>query len=265
MSHQTTIEAILDLIIDIGNTRAKLLAMSQGIPVDEQISDSEELVGLDDFVHRHNFEKGIVSTVSNVGEKALAALESLPFSILWLDSKTALPIPTSFPESMGADRIAAIVGAMTLRPGTPLLIVDAGTCVTYEFIDDRGTYLGGNIAPGLRIRMLAMHEHTALLPLVEVNGDVPEIGYDTETAMRAGAVLGLKHEIEGYIRNYRNKHPKLEVFLTGGDEFKFNEDIEPIIHSDHYLVPRGLWSILNHNIIKEKPRTCRNNSSPITT
>ncbi len=119
--------------------------------------------------------------------------------------------------------------------------------MAYEFIDDNGDYLGGNIAPGLRLRMLAMHEHTALLPLVEIKGDTPEIGYDTATAMRAGVVLGLKHEIEGYIRHYRTMHPTLQVFLTGGDEFRFSEDIQCIIHSDHYLVPKGLWHILENN------------------
>lgn len=221
--------------------------MSQGEPVSETTSDALSLDGLENFVGQHAFTAGIISTVATVGEEAMRKLEALPFPLLWLDSQTRLPIPTTFPESMGSDRIAAIAGAMALEPGKPLLIVDAGTCVTYEFIDDNGTYLGGNIAPGLRLRMLAMHEHTALLPLVDVKGEVPEIGYDTDTAMRAGAVLGLKHEIEGYIRHFRSQHPELKVFLTGGDEFQFGEDIRGIIQSDHYLVPRGLSSILRYN------------------
>lgn len=236
------------LIIDIGNTRAKLLAMEQGEPVEERSSDSETLDGLQDFVLRHAFNQGIVSTVAKVGDKALEVLDGLGFPLLWLGSKTPLPIPTTFPPAMGSDRIAAIVGAMVQKPGVPLLIVDAGTCVTYEFIDDDGNYLGGNIAPGLRLRLLAMHEHTALLPLIEVQGEVPAIGYSTETCMRAGAVLGLKHEIEGYIRSFRQQHPRLQVFLTGGDEMDFDGSLQSILHSDRYLVPRGLYHILQHNL-----------------
>ena len=241
----------LDLIIDIGNTRAKLLAMKQGKVIEELSSDSETLEGMSTFMEHHSFLRGIISTVAHVGDIAQRKLENLEFPIMWLTSDTPLPIPTTFPESMGSDRIAAIVGAMTLKPGTPLLIVDAGTCVTYEFIDDNGTYLGGNIAPGLRLRLLAMHEHTALLPLVEVQGDVPSIGYDTDTAMRAGAVLGLKNEIEGYIRHYREEHPALQVFLTGGDEFAYDQEISQIIQTDHHLVPTGLYSILEWNSNKD--------------
>lgn len=222
--------------------------MSNGKPGHEAISDSETLHGLQDFVSQHGCCRGILSTVARLGEAAQKELEGLRIPILTLDSQTPLPIPTRFPKEMGADRIAAIVGAMSIMPGCPLLIVDAGTCVTYEFIDDKGEYLGGNIAPGLRLRLLAMHEHTALLPLIEAKGEVPEIGYDTETAMRAGAVLGLRNEIEGYIRTYRKQHEGLQVFLTGGDAFSFSEELTQIIHEDHYLVPRGLQSILNHNV-----------------
>ncbi len=228
--------------------------MRQGEPVEEATSDSDTLTGLSEFVSRFPFEKGIVSTVAKMGEKAVKAIEEISFPMLWLSSETPLPILTTFPPTMGSDRIAAIVGAMSLKPGTPLLIVDAGTCVTYEFIDDEGIYLGGNIAPGLRLRLLAMHEHTALLPLVEANGDLPAIGYDTDTAMRTGAILGLKYEIEGYIRNYKKEHPQLHVFLTGGDVFDFEEDIKKIISTDHYLVPRGLNSTLEYNTRTQKAK-----------
>lgn len=235
------------LIIDIGNTRAKILAMSQGEPVEETTSDSETLCGLCNFAKRHQVSQGIISTVAKVGEKAMEELGQLGIPLMWLNSDTPLPIPTTFPPEMGSDRIAAIVGAMALLPDVPLLIIDAGTCVTYEFTDEEGRYLGGNIAPGLRLRMLAMHEHTALLPLVSVQGEVPEIGYDTDTAMRAGVVLGLQREIEGCIRHYRTKHPRLQVLLTGGDGFGL-EEYGDIIHTDHYLVPRGLYSILEWNL-----------------
>lgn len=245
----------LNLIIDIGNTRAKLVVFDGNKLIKQVFSDSNTLSALDELTAQYTFDKGILSTVAKIGQEAEERLNALPFPMTRLDAGTPLPVKlqwrkpgetttTPLPPTMGADRIAAIVGAMCLMPNTPLLIVDAGTCVTYEVIDDEGFYIGGNIAPGLQMRLNAMHEHTALLPLVDGRGEVPMVGYDTETAMRCGAVQGLQYEIEGYIRQWREAYAGLQVFLTGGDKMTFDENTERIVHRDSYLVPRGLNSIL---------------------
>ena len=237
----------MNLNIDIGNTRAKLLAIQDGRVIEETFCDNQSLTGLPAFVSRHTFDKGAVSSVVRLSSEAQQALAQLPFSLLSVTPSTPLPISTAFPPSMGADRIAAIVAGMTLQPGKPLLIVDAGTCVTYEVIDDQGHYLGGNIAPGLQMRLRAMHEHTSLLPLVDVQGYVPQQGYDTDTAMRSGAVLGLQYEIEGYARHLRHQYPTLQVFMTGGNEMQMDTELRPITHYEKYLVPKGINKILEYN------------------
>ena len=249
-------ESVLNLIIDIGNTRGKLVVFEGDTLVEQLYTDNHTLCDLDEFVGRHAFKKGIVSSVVRLSEEAERKLAALPFPVIRMTSETPLPMPLlwrrrgeketiKIPSTMGADRIAALVGAMASKPNTPLLIVDAGTCVTYEVIDDEGYYVGGNIAPGLQMRLKSMHEHTALLPVVDKEGDTPEVGYSTETCMRSGAILGLQYEIEGYIHHWRAYYPELQVFLTGGDKMKFSQDVQSIIHTDNYLVPKGLNATLN--------------------
>ena len=246
------------LVIDIGNTRAKLVVFDGTEMVGQTYSDSCTLSGLDDLLARHTFRKGILGTVATLGTEAERRLRELPFPLVRLEAGTPLPFPlawrrlgsrkvTPLPPTLGADRIAAIVGAMVQRPGTPLLIIDSGTCITYEVVDEEGYYLGGNIAPGLQMRLKAMHEHTALLPEVPEEGDSPLLGYDTETCMRSGVLQGLQYEIEGYIKSMRAKYPKLLVFLTGGDKINFDSKIKNIIFADKYIVPRGLNKILDYN------------------
>ncbi|MCF0187747.1 MAG: type III pantothenate kinase, partial [Bacteroidaceae bacterium] len=121
------------------------------------------------------------------------------------------------------------------------------TCITYEFISETGEYLGGNISPGADMRFLAMHEHTALLPIVQAEGETPLIGHNTETAMRSGVMLGISHEIEGYIRRLREKNPHVLVFLTGGNILNFDTSIKSGIFADELLLLKGLNRILGYN------------------
>jgi len=237
------------LIIDIGNTVAKMVAFRGDEPVDELRSDGGMLSGLDDFVNKHHFRCGIVGAVRNLTDSEEEALSRLTIPILRFSSSTPVPITCRYrtPETLGSDRLAAVVGASSLKPGKDLLIIDAGTCITYEVIDARGNYWGGNIAPGMQMRLRALHEFTARLPLVEAEGEVPGMGYSTETAIRSGVLRGMKYEIEGYIKSMRSKFPNLLVFLTGGDHISFDTNIKNSIFSDKYIVPRGLNKILDYN------------------
>jgi len=237
------------LIIDIGNTVTKMVAFRGDEPVDELRVESGALSGLADFVGKHGFRSGIVGSVRDLTYSEEEALANLPFPLLKLSHDTPIPIANRYrtPETLGSDRLAAVVGASSLKPGKDLLIIDAGTCITYEVIDARGNYWGGNIAPGMQMRLKALHEFTARLPLVEAEGDVPGMGYNTETAIRSGVLRGMKYEIEGYIKSMRAKFPHLLVFLTGGDHINFDPGIKNIIFSDRFIVPRGLNKILDYN------------------
>lgn len=132
-------------------------------------------------------------------------------------------------------------------PGHDLLIVDIGTCVTFDFVNAVGEYLGGNISPGPTMRLKALNLYTARLPLVERRGETPELGFNTETAIRSGVLNGIKYEIEGYINTFLKKYPELYVYLTGGVHLnlQFSEKIR--IFADDFIVPKGLNRILEYN------------------
>lgn len=237
------------MIIDIGNTVAKLVAFDGDEPVEEIRTCNDSLSALGAFATKYAFTHGIVGTVKGLTAEAEEQLRSLKIPILRFSPQTPVPITNRYksPETLGADRLAAAVGASSLKPGKDLLIIDAGTCVTYEVIDAKGNYWGGNIAPGMQMRLRSLSEFTAKLPLVSAEGDVPGMGYDTETAIRSGVLRGMKYEIEGYIRSMRRKYPHLLVFLTGGDKINFDTTIKSIIFADKFIVPRGLNKILDYN------------------
>lgn len=237
------------MIIDIGNTVAKLVAFDGDEPVEEIRTCNDSLSALGAFATKYAFTHGIVGTVKGLTAEAEEQLRSLKIPILRFSPQTPVPITNRYksPETLGSDRLAAAVGASSLKPGKDLLIIDAGTCVTYEVIDAKGNYWGGNIAPGMQMRLRSLNEFTAKLPLVSAEGDVPGMGYDTETAIRSGVLRGMKYEIEGYIRSMRRKYPHLLVFLTGGDKINFDTTIKSIIFADKFIVPRGLNKILDYN------------------
>lgn len=239
----------MKLIIDIGNTVAKLVAFDGDEPVEEVRTSNESLAALGAFAAKYAFTHGIVGAVREITPQAEERLQALHIPLLRFTSSTPVPITNRYrtPQTLGSDRLAAAVGARSLKPGKDLLIIDAGTCVTYEVIDALGNYWGGNIAPGMHMRLRALHEFTAKLPLVEAEGAVPGMGYDTDTAIRSGVLRGMKYEIEGYIRSMRAKYPKLLVFLTGGDKINFDTTIKNIIFADKFIVPRGLNKILDYN------------------
>lgn len=239
----------MKLIIDIGNTVAKLVAFDGDEPIEEIRTSNDSLSALGAFAAKYAFTHGIVGTVKELTAEAEEQLRNLHIPILHFSHETPVPITNRYrsPKTLGADRLAAAVGARSLKLGKDLLIIDAGTCITYEVIDAKGNYWGGNIAPGMQMRLRALNEFTAKLPLVSAEGNVPGMGYDTETAIRSGVLRGMKYEIEGYIRSMRSKYPKLLVFLTGGDKINFDATIKSIIFADKFIVPRGLNKILDYN------------------
>ena len=239
----------MNLIIDIGNSAAKLALFHQNELIDIFYDSNQSLNLLPVICRQYPIEKGILSTVIYLSDMIETQLKTLDFKILRVSNRTALPIKILYetPETLGSDRIAAVVGAQLLQPGKDLLVIDAGTCLTYEFIDAQGNYHGGNIAPGKLMRFKALHSYTAKLPLIEAEGNIPELGYNTETAIRSGVIKGMELEISGYITHLQKKYPELLVFLTGGDEFSFDTNLKNIIFADKFLVLKGLNRILEYN------------------
>ena len=183
-----------------------------------------------------------------------------------LSTSTPLPIHNGYqsPETIGGDRIAAACAAHFLalehNNGHPAwaAVIDAGTAITYDLVDDTGTYLGGNISPGLRLRLLALHEHTAHLPLLnpadeEIERALNGIGHTTTEAILCGVVQGIKHEMEGFIRHARALYPDLFVFLTGGNRFRLADTLKSRIFATDFLVLNGLELILRHSLNDHAP------------
>ncbi len=239
----------MNLIIDIGNSAAKLAVFHQNEMIDMVYDTNHALEKLDNICERYAIRKGILSSVIHMNDIISSQLKRLDFPLLKLDYKTPLPITNLYrtPKTLGSDRIAAVVGAYTRFPGRDILVMDAGTALTYEFIDHNGCYHGGNISLGKYTRIKALSAYCDKLPVINPDGDIPEFGYSTETAIRAGVIHGIELEITGYILQMQKKYPDLLVFLTGGDEFSFDTNLKNIIFADKFLVLKGLNRILDYN------------------
>lgn len=239
----------LNLVIDIGNTAAKIALFEGSVMVEVVYASNRSLECLESLCSKYSVEQAIVATVIDLDGELLGRFGALRLPILWLNSQTPLPIVNLYetPETLGYDRIAAVVGAHEQFPDKNVLVIDAGTCITYEFIDSNGQYHGGNISPGLQMRFKALHQFTGRLPLLESDGRKLPLGRDTETAIRAGVHKGIEYEIAGYITEMKHKYSELLVFLTGGDEFSFDTSVKSIIFADRFLVLKGLNRILNYN------------------
>ena len=242
-------QQLVNLIIDIGNSSAKLAVFEQEEIKEVVRCSNQSLEGLAALCHKYPIQKGILSSVITLQENIRKALSQLDFPILEFTYQTPIPIRNLYqtPQTLGADRLAAVVAAFTLKPNCPSLVIDAGTCITYDFIDDLGQYQGGNISPGVEMRFKALHTFTDKLPKIEAEGEVPPYGQTTETAIRSGVIRGIEHEISGYIQQLQKNYPSLLVFLTGGNGFSFDTNLKSGIFADGFLVLKGLNRILEYN------------------
>lgn len=237
---------VLNLIIDIGNNSAKFfLFKGEQLILHTRKSNSSFDV-IDEWNRLYNIEKAIISSVIVETPELSEAISGLQCPVVRFSNSMPLPLEINYrtPHTLGSDRIAAAVGAWNEAPGRNMLVIDAGSAITIDFVGKDGKYNGGNIAPGIKMRLKALHEYTSRLPMVEKDGDTPTMGYDTETAIRSGVINGICHEIEGYINEFKQKYCDVLFFLTGGDEKPLKNRIKSCIFADKYLVAKGLNRIL---------------------
>jgi type III pantothenate kinase len=236
----------MNLVIDSGNTAMKVGIFNHQGLVEKHVfaTVGEMRLGLMDMRPRN----AIISSVKRNAEEIFALIDANRKFILNQD----LPIPVknlyATPATLGVDRLAGVCGARELFPDQNCLVIDAGTCITYDFIDKGGAYHGGAISPGLNMRFEAVHTFTAKLPLVPSKPDVPLIGNSTETSIQSGVVNGLLAELQGIISQYSQKFENLRVILCGGDARFFENQMKASIFASPELVLIGLNSILNHNV-----------------
>ena len=240
----------MNLIIDIGNTRTKLGIFGKGKLIRKGVLEKGWGVKeLQNFVAKRQIENVAVSTVAGLEADVVRFLKKNKF-YLRLSAATPLPIKNAYksPKTLGNDRLAAVIGAHYLYPRKGCLVIDAGTCITYDFINAKGVYQGGNITPGINMRLKAMHTFTASLPLVERKKLVSPIGNDTNSSILTGGQFGTMLEMEGFIELYKAKFGPLNVILTGGDADYFVNKMKTKIFVNSNLVLVGLNQILNYNV-----------------
>lgn len=243
----------MNLIIDIGNNSTKYYIFSGNSIVLHGRRANDSLSFAKEYITQYAIDKVIISSVVETSDKELRVLDDICPKVVYFSSSTPTPLKIEYrtPHTLGTDRIAALIGALSLSPGKNILVIDAGSAITIDFADASGTFKGGNISPGIRMRLNALHSFTSRLPMIEKEGDTPALGYDTATAIRSGVVRGVCHELEGYINEIRAKYPDVFVFLTGGDEKILINNIKSSIFADKFLVAKGLNVILE-NIDWEK-------------
>lgn len=239
-----------NLVIDIGNTRVKYGIFHQDELVEEQLGATVKLEDISRLATNHRVENIIYSSVAEFWPQEWTALLEQNYRVWGLNEHTALPFVNAYatPATLGKDRLAAVAGAQYLYPTSNCLVIDAGTCVTMDILRADATYLGGNISPGVRMRLRAMHEFTARLPLVEPSEAAQIWGTSTTTALQNGGGLGVALEIEALVNRLKKEWPDLKALLTGGDAGFLANSIECEIFVHSNLVLYGLHKILTYNV-----------------
>ena len=242
----------MNLCIDQGNSSTKIGVFDGNILIESSVFELNNLTKAVEIIDRFNIESCIISSVTNQDDYFQRILKQRIKNYFELSHETLVPIENSYltPETLGKDRLAAVVGAAFLKPKSDILVIDAGTAITYDFIDSKGVYSGGNIAPGLDMRLRSLHEFTEKLPLIKPAQNSSFLGNDTKSAILSGAVYGIALEIDGYINTLKIKYPQLSTFLTGGSTFYFDTKVKNAIFAEKNLVLIGLNRILQYNVQK---------------
>ncbi|WP_194973700.1 type III pantothenate kinase [Aquiflexum lacus] len=236
-----------NLVIDIGNTRLKTALFEDGEVLLEM--NYEDFGSFLEATKSLQFQQAIISSVTYTKEQLE---ELLGFSFLFLDKTTVLPMKNKYatPDTLGVDRKAAVIGGRSIIKSGPLLAVDLGSCITYDFLDEGDNYLGGSISPGLQMRFRSMHQQTARLPLAELeSGTIPDfMGNSTVSCLRSGVYFGILNEINGFIQKYQEQYHDLKVIICGGDSKIFESLTKDHIFVIPNLILYGLDRILSYNV-----------------
>lgn len=239
----------MKLIVDAGNTKTKL-ALFEGEEMKELVIADSLTREMVDSIQMNVKIRSVI--ISSVGQLSFSVFDSIKKDVeiyLILNSKTPVPLVNQYqtPESLGMDRLATAVAAKKFFPDDPVLVIDAGSAITYDFITSEGCFLGGNISPGMDMRIKALNHFTSNIPLVEAAWPGNDMGRNTTEAIQAGVAWGIVHEINGYIHRLSEEKDQLKIILTGGDAFFFDKKLKNSIFVHPDLLVRGLNAILDYN------------------
>lgn len=242
----------MNLILDIGNTKVKAAIFRGGEILHSKSVSLGDLGNIiDEFIKKHNPNKIIASSVS-ASKEELKELIDDRVNWLFFDKSVKLPIDVEYqtPETLGSDRLAGIMGVYDINSDSNTLVIDCGTCITYDLLTQDNQYFGGSISPGLLIRYKSLNSFTKNLPLLNLKSDISLIGQNTKDAMHSGVYWGIVHEIDGVINSYKERFGNVNVIMTGGDSKNFANELKNTIFADQNLILKGLNKILDYHYQK---------------
>lgn len=236
----------MNLVLDIGNTRVKA-GLFNGTELShfKWFNSADEV--LTDRAFIRQAQRCIIGSVVLQPESFYQALNALIPTTLFT-SETPIPINNKYgsASTLGSDRLAASIGAFELYPDKNVLVIDAGTCIKYNFTNTANDYLGGAISPGLKMRFKALHDYTSRLPLLELDDTYNAlIGTTTQSSILSGVMNGSVAEVDGFIELYKEQYPDLICVITGGDSEHLAKRLKNSIFTHQNLVLKGLNHILN--------------------
>ena len=239
----------MQLAVDIGNTRIKI-----GVFNGSELVEFKHFQSLDGLIQYSLFTKHIIQSaiIGSVVDDFQSITEYIAGQcpLIIFSNTTAIPIMNRYKSAstLGSDRLAAAIGAYSISPDTNSLVIDAGTCIKYNFINSNNEYIGGAISPGISMRFKALNNFTAKLPLINFNETFTKlVGENTEESILSGVQLGSVMEINGFVLEYEKKYPGINIFLTGGDSRFLEKALKMSIFAEPYLVLKGLNEILLYN------------------
>ncbi|MEM8938240.1 MAG: type III pantothenate kinase [Bacteroidota bacterium] len=240
----------MNLIIDIGNSLTKYAVFENRKLLHLETSGSNLFLTKikDIFENFPKVEHAIISSVGKLENKEKEVL-ALFCKVYVLSHTSKVPFKNSYatPSTLGMDRIALVTAGFYQYPRSNVLIIDMGTCITYDMLNDAGEYIGGAISPGLQMRYKAMHGQTQKLPLLTPEDILDFVGNSTETCMHSGVIYGMVHELNGVIDQYHARFQDLTVILTGGDSQFFVKRLKNSIFANSKFLVEGLNCLLEYN------------------
>ena len=236
-------------VIDIGNTRIKGAVFEHDTIIEQFYFLSDELrIQLNSLANKYPTCKDIV--VANVGNHTKEVFQTMipTLKCHFVTRAWSFPFANKYatPETLGIDRMVLASGAVMSYPNQCRLVIDAGTCITYDFVDFNDNYLGGAISPGIRLRYEALHRQTAKLPLLELKYPDHFIGKTTDEAIHVGVVQGLLHEIEGFVAQYESENANITIILTGGDAVFLAKRLKNTIFANSNFLVESLYKTFQY-------------------
>ena len=240
----------MNLIVDIGNTRIKIAVFNNDELIYNEVFTREVFLETAlNLIEKFNCKNAIISSVGILKKTEINQIKA-KINVIELNASSKIPFINNYatPKTLGVDRIALVAAAVSKYKNQNVLIIDAGTCITFDFVTNKKIYLGGAISPGIEMRYKSLHKFTKNLPLLKPQNKTNLIGNSTEMCIHSGIINGVISEIDSIITKYKKKNKDLTVVLTGGDVNFLSNKLKNGIFANPIFLLQGLNTILTYNL-----------------